>query len=125
MLIAYVMFWYLLHQRELKRFYEQQTAVSKEMKAVKKEVEVTNVLNLQKNAVIIFNQSDDSEIKVDTEACSQQIPTIEFANFTSSNLFNIQPDELNALTKLRLHQFVPLAKSEAKLYETEPPARAW
>ena len=71
MLIAYVMFWYLLHQRELKRFYEQQTAVSKEMKAVKKEVEVTNVLNLQKNAVIIFNQSDDSEIKVDIEACSQ------------------------------------------------------
>ena len=47
MLIAFVTFWYFLHQRELKRFYEQQKAVGKEIKAVKKEIEVTNVLNLQ------------------------------------------------------------------------------
>ena len=76
MLVAFVTFWYLLQQRELKRFYEQQKAVGKEIKAVKKEIEVTNVLNLQKNAVIIFSQSDDSEIKVGTEACSQETPTI-------------------------------------------------
>ena len=47
MIIAYVTFWYLLHQRELKRFYEQQKAVGNEIKAVTKEIEVTNVLNLQ------------------------------------------------------------------------------
>ena len=68
MIIAYVMFWYLLHKRELKRFYEQQTAVDKEIKAVKKETEVTNVLNLQKNAVIIFSQSNDSEIEYSADS---------------------------------------------------------
>ena len=125
MIIAYVMFWYLLHQRELKRFYEQQNAVSKEIKAVKKETEVTNVLNLQKNAVIIFSQSNDSEIESSADAQLQETPTIEFANFTSSNLFKIKLDDLNDLTKLKLHQFVPLKKSEAELYENEPPAREW
>ena len=125
MLIAFVTLWYLLHQRELKRFYEQQKAVGKEIKAVKKEIEVTNVLNLQKNAVIIFSQPDLTEIKVGTEVCSQETPKIEFANFTSSNLFKIKLDELNAPTKLKLHQFVPLTKSEAELYENEPPARVW
>ena len=125
LLVAFVTFWYLLHQRELKRFYEQQKAVAKEIKAVKKEKEVTNVLNLQKNAVIIFSQSYDSEIKVGSEASSQQTPTIEFANFTGSNLFKIDIDELNDLTKLKLRQFVPLMKTEAELYETEPPARIW
>ena len=49
--------WYLLHQRELKRFYEQQDAEKKEVKALTKEIEVTNVLNLQQNAVIICSQS--------------------------------------------------------------------
>ena len=125
MLVAFVTFWYLLQQRELKRFYEQQKAVGKEIKAVKKEIEVTNVLNLQKNAVIIFSQPEVSEIKVGTEACSQETPKIEFANFTSSKLLKINLDELNAPTKLRLHQFAPLAKSEAELYENEPPAREW
>ena len=125
MLVAFVTFWYLLQQRELKRFYEQQKAVGKEIKAVKKEIEVTNVLNLQKNAVIIFSQPEVSEIKVGTEACSQETPKIEFANFTSSKLLKINLDELNAPTKLKLHQFVPLAKSEAELYENEPSAREW
>ena len=55
----------------------------------------------------------------------QETPTIEFANFTSSNLFKIKLDELNDLTKLKLHQFVPLKKSEAELYDNEPPAREW
>ena len=92
---------------------------------MKKEIEVTNVLNLQKNAVIIFSQSNGSEIQTSTDAQLQETPTIEFANFTSSHLFKIELDELNDLTKLKLIQFVPLEKSEAELYDNEPPAREW
>ena len=58
-LISYSTFWYLLQQRELKRFYQQQAAENKEIKAVKKELAVTNVLNLQQNAVIIFSQPEE------------------------------------------------------------------
>ena len=39
-------FWYLLQKRELKRFYQQLDAENKEIRAVRKEVDVTNVLNL-------------------------------------------------------------------------------
>ena len=39
-------FWYLLQKRELKRWYQQQSAEKKELKAVEKEVDITNVLNL-------------------------------------------------------------------------------
>ncbi len=44
--IAFPVFWYLLHQRELMRFFQQQDAEKKETRAVTKELEVTNVLNL-------------------------------------------------------------------------------
>lgn len=50
------MSWYLLHKRELKRFYQKEDAEKKEVKAMNKEVEVTNVLSLQQNAVIIFSE---------------------------------------------------------------------
>ena len=39
-------FWYLLQKRELKRFFQQLDAENKEIRAVRKEVDVTNVLNL-------------------------------------------------------------------------------
>ena len=55
MILTFVTFWYLLHKRELKRFYQQQDAEKKEIKATTKEIETTNVLNLQQNAVIIFS----------------------------------------------------------------------
>ena len=58
MIMAFVTFWYLFHKRELKRFYQQQDAERKEIKALNKEIEVTNVLNLQQNAVIIFSEDD-------------------------------------------------------------------
>ena len=50
-------FWYLLQKRELRRWYQQQSAEKKELKAVKKEVDITNVLNLQQNAILIINNS--------------------------------------------------------------------
>ena len=49
-------FWYLLQKRELTRFYQQQNAEKKELKAVKKEVDITNVLNLQQNAILIISE---------------------------------------------------------------------
>ena len=47
MIITFVTFWYLLQKRELKRFYQQQDSEKKEIKATTKEIETTNVLNLQ------------------------------------------------------------------------------
>ena len=49
-------FWYLLQKRELKRWYQQQSAEKKELKAVEKEVDITNVLNLQQNAILIISE---------------------------------------------------------------------
>ena len=49
-------FWYLLQKRELRRWYQQQSAEKKELKAVKKEVDITNVLNLQQNAILIISE---------------------------------------------------------------------
>ena len=45
--ITFTMSWYLLHKRELKRFYQKEDAEKKEAKAMTKEIEVTNVLSLQ------------------------------------------------------------------------------
>ena len=44
--LVFSIFWFILQKRELKRFYEQQDAKGKEIKATGKEVELTNVLNL-------------------------------------------------------------------------------
>ena len=51
-------FWYILQRRELKRFYEQQDAKNKETKATEKEVELTNVLNLHQDVVIVYTTED-------------------------------------------------------------------
>ena len=40
-------YWYIYQQRELKRFYEKAEAEAREQKAVEKEVDFTNTLNLQ------------------------------------------------------------------------------
>ena len=53
-LIGMVIFWLILQKRELKRFYEQQDAKTKETKASEKEVELTNVLNLHQDVVIVY-----------------------------------------------------------------------
>ena len=45
--LTFTMSWYLLHKRELKRFYQKEDAEKKEAKAMTKEIEVTNVLSLQ------------------------------------------------------------------------------
>ena len=54
-LIGILIFWFILQKRELKRFYEQQDAKSKEIKATEKEVELTNVLNLHQDVVIVYS----------------------------------------------------------------------
>ena len=46
MILVLITFWYIFQKRELKRFYQQEEASQVAKKAVAKEVEVTNVLNL-------------------------------------------------------------------------------
>ena len=83
-----------------------------------KEVEVTNVLNLQQNAVIIFSLPDDEENQLEDGTVLNQNPTIEFANINSSELFKIELDALNTRTSLSREQFLPLNQSKAEVYET-------
>ena len=59
--------WFIFQRRELKRFYERAEVLMKERKAVEKEVELTNVLNLNQDVIVIvsdevkpFIQQDDS-----------------------------------------------------------------
>ena len=42
-----IVLWFIYQRRELKRFYEKIEAEEKEYKAAEKEIELTNVLNLQ------------------------------------------------------------------------------
>ena len=50
--------WFIFQRRELKRFYERQDAEEKELKAVEREVELTNVLNLQHDVVVIYSSDE-------------------------------------------------------------------
>jgi len=82
-----------------------------------KEIEVTNVLNLQQNAVIIFSES--KETVVGAEAL--RTPTIQFANIKSAELFKIDLERLNARACLSLQQLVPLNNTLAEVYENNSP----
>ena len=53
--------WFIFQRRELKRFYERQDAEEKEQKAVEREVELTNVLNLQHDVVVIYSSEQLAE----------------------------------------------------------------
>ena len=46
-------FYYIYQKRELKRFFQQQDCIRKEAKAVNKQRQVTSVLDLQQNAILI------------------------------------------------------------------------
>ena len=90
-----------------------------------KEIEVTNVLNLQQNAVIIFSTSEDDLNQEGDGADPNHFPTIEFANIKSEELFNIKLDTLNARASLSREQFLPLLKSKAEVYETGSAVSQW
>ena len=61
-------------------------------KAVMKEVDLTNVLNLLQNAMIIYSQRESD----DDNALNDGFPYIEFANNKSSELFKIKLETLSA-----------------------------
>ena len=54
--------WFIFQRRELKRFYEQEDAEAKETKAVEKEVELTNILDLSQDVVVIFSSDESNPI---------------------------------------------------------------
>ena len=67
-------FWYVLQRRELKRFFQQEEVNQIAQQAIAKEVEVTNVLNLQNDAVIICSKKANTESVVGSESdASDQI----------------------------------------------------
>ena len=45
-IVYFLYFWYIYQRRELKRYFEKVDAEERERKAIEKEVELTNVLNL-------------------------------------------------------------------------------
>ena len=53
-----MVFWFIFQRRELKRFYERAEVLEKERKAVEKEVELTNVLNLQQDVIVIVSDEE-------------------------------------------------------------------
>ena len=57
-----ITYWYIFQKRELKRFYQQQSIEKKVEMAVTKEKQITNVLNLHRDAVIIFHETSSSDL---------------------------------------------------------------
>ena len=94
-LLAMVVFWYILQMRELKRFFEQQDAKSKEIKATEKEVELTNVLNLHQDVVVIYT-AEETQIENLDETPRDLDLNIEFSNNRSIDVFGIDLSQLSA-----------------------------
>ena len=78
----------------------------KERKAVEKEIELTNVMNLQQDVIVIVRNEDEQRIEDDSVQPFSQNPKIEFSNLQSIDLFGI---ELNQMSdrQLLLPQFIP------------------
>ena len=53
--IGMLLFFWLLQKRELKRFFEQQTALGGERKAQMKQKEMTHVLDCQNDSIFVVN----------------------------------------------------------------------
>ena len=83
-----MVFWYIYQKRELKRFYEKERAEFRENKAIEKEVELENVLNLQQDAVVIFSQEQCQQLAANDSVQPPLIQNqIEFSNLKANNLF--------------------------------------
>ena len=87
--LACIVFWYIFQKRELKRFYEQQDARRKEVKATEKEEELTNVLNLHQDVVVVYT-TEEVIIQHGNDATSRDLDlSIEFSNNRSMDVFGI------------------------------------
>ena len=93
----------------------------KEVKAHQKEVEVTNVLNLQQDGVIIFRKNEikknDLTDQENMDPCDVDPLQIEFSNLRSVDLFGIDKTKLSQ-AQLLLPQFLPLDAADKLSYKT-------
>ena len=128
-------FWYIFQKLYLKCFCRQLDAEKREIQAVTKQKELTNVLNLQQDAVIIFSGDDDNHVANATVGSYQSQNdvnslNIEFSNCKSAELLGTDlsqalasenTDEKEfAQSRLILPQFVQMEKqTDAAIYEPE------
>ena len=103
---ACLILWFILQKRELKRFYEQQDAKRKEVKATQKEVELTNVLNLHQDVVVVFTTEELLIENADDVSSRELDLRIEFSNNRSMDVFGIDLSQLS-VRQLVLPQFLP------------------
>ena len=103
---ACLILWFILQKRELKRFYEQQDAKRKEVKATQKEVELTNVLNSHQDVVVVFTTEELLIENADDVSSRELDLRIEFSNNRSMDVFGIDLSQLSA-RQLVLPQFLP------------------
>ena len=78
--IISLVLWFIFQRRELKRFYERAEVEAKERKAVEKEIELTNVLNLQQNVIVIVSEEEQAIQCDDSAQPRSDQPTVEFSN---------------------------------------------
>ena len=106
--------WYTLQKRELNRFIKQRELENREQKAINKQEQITNVLDKQRDAILIVSFDQDLDVS------DSQSLNIEFSNVKSEELFGInladamiseiKEEKDHALERLALPQFVPLDK---------------
>ena len=133
--ITFCGFWYIFQKLYLKSFFRGLDSEKREIQAVKKQEEVTNVLNLQQDAVIIFSGQDDNHAanaSVGSYQSQNDVNSlkIEFSNCKSAELLGTDlsqalasenTDEKEfAQSRLILPQFVQIEKQiDAAIYEPE------
>ena len=103
----------LLHTRELKRFFEQQTALRGERKAQHKQKEMTQVLDCQNDTIfVVSNATQEAEA-----------PQCLFVNKESTEHFGFNLDASDgessweADEQFELKQFIPLFETNQTLFD--------
>ena len=112
-LVCFVLF-FILQKRELKRFFQEQ-------KAVKKEQQVSDVLNSQSDAIVVIPADEQRTEEADKETGHRGGGLLKFlfSNSKSVRLFGfnlagaVTPTEKDdvASSMLRLPRFIPLGRN--------------
>ena len=133
MLGVVILFW-LLHTRELKRFFEQLTAEKGEKKAQEKQKEMTHVLDCQDNSIFVVAREPVSheeehatkdQTNTKAEPSHSIAPQCLFSNKKSAEHFGFSLNDTEADRGARrqseiqfeLHQFVPLYETPQTLFD--------
>ena len=141
-----LLFW-ILQKRELRNFFTQLDAQQREEQAVKKQRQTSNVLDLQRDSIVIVSNSNEPVLNstglrqdnTGTGTGDVAVPfqlAFEYANSKSSELLGIslaefQPPHNNELYRMAILEqlskpkFIALQKTEVELYEPDPIEEMW